>query len=101
MRQCIAGHETTVAPAPDADTRSIDVGLVLQPRHTVLEIAQLQLPKVLVDGPGRFESLAACRAIVANPDDVTLLGQQLVEHVGLRTPAISNLRCVWSTVGKT
>src|SRR6185369_15158699 len=101
MRQRVTRHETTVAPPPYPDTRAINVRLVLQPRQTVLEISQLKLAKVLINRPRRFESLTARSAIVTNPDDVTLLGQQLVKHVRLRAPTISDLRRVWATVGKT
>src|SRR6185369_12363157 len=101
VRQCIARHETTVAPSPNPNARAIDVRLALQPRHTIFEISQLELTEVFVDGPRRIHTFAARRAVIANPDDVTLLGQQLMEHVRLRTPAVSDLRRVWSTVSET
>src|SRR4051794_3968572 len=71
VRQCIARHKTTVTPSPNPDTRAINIGLAFQPRHTVFEIAQLELAEVFVNGPRRIHTFATRGAIVANPDDVT------------------------------
>src|SRR5204863_7244600 len=77
------------------------VRLTLQPRQTIFEIAQLQLAEILVNRPRRLETFATRRAIVADPDDVTFLGQQLMPHVSRRAPEVSHLRRVWSTVRHT
>src|SRR5215213_67320 len=98
MRQRVARHKTTITPTPNPDSRSIDVRLTLQPAHTIFDITQFQLTEILVYGPRRLETFAARRAIVANPDDVTLLRQQLVPHISRRAPNVSYLRRVWSTV---
>ena len=79
---------------------AIDVRLALQPRESVFQIAQFQLAEVLVNGPRRFRALAAGRAVVANPDDVALLRQHLVPHVGGAAPRIPHLRRVWASVGE-
>src|SRR2546423_1611246 len=39
MCQRVARHESAIAPTPDADARSINVRLRLQPRESIFEIA--------------------------------------------------------------
>src|SRR4051794_20444680 len=70
VRQRIARHEAAVTPSPNPDARAVNVGLALQPRHTIFEIAQLELAEVFVNGPRRIHTFAARSAIVAHPDDI-------------------------------
>src|SRR6476469_4198217 len=52
MRERITRHETTVAPAPQSNSRTINIRLRLEPRKAIFQVAKFQLAKVLVDGPG-------------------------------------------------
>src|SRR5687767_9778289 len=81
VRQRIAGHEPAITPTPNTDPRTIDVRPRLQPGHAVFEITQLELAEVLVNGQRGFETFSARGTIVADPNDVSLLREQLMPHV--------------------
>src|SRR6185369_13496100 len=94
-------HEAAITPAPNTDTRAVNIRLALQPSHTIFQITQLELAEVFINRPRCVHTLTAGSAIVADPDDVTLLGQQLVKHVRLRAPTVFHLRRVWTAVSET
>ena len=98
--QRVAGHETAVAPTPNANATAVNIGLALEPGDSIFEIAQFELTEVFVDRPRRFFTLAAGSAIVTNPDDVALLRQRLVKQIRGTTPGISDLRRVRPTIGE-
>src|SRR4029077_8579482 len=77
----VAGDVAAVTPAVESDPRAIDVGLLFQPRHAVLDVPQFALAEVPVHGPDRLAPFAAGRSVVANPDDDALLREELVIHV--------------------
>src|SRR5262245_52069523 len=92
------GHIASVAPSVQPYARAVDVRQRLEVSHTVFQIAQFQLAQVLVDRPRRFDAFAAGRTVVAYPDDVTLLRQQLLPH-RVASPGVTNLRRVRTAVG--
>src|SRR5262249_48944007 len=98
VRERIAGHEPTVAPAPNAYARRVNERLTLQPGKPIFQIPQLELAKVLVERPGRVHALTAGRAVVAYPDDVAFLRQHLMPHVRGGAPLVSHLRRLWTAV---
>src|SRR4029079_3954570 len=100
VRQGVARHEAAVAPAPKSNPASVHIRLTLQPGQAVFKIAQLQWPKVFVDRPLRLRTLPTRRAVVANPNDVTLLRHHLMPHVGRAAPTVSHLWRMRSAVGE-
>src|SRR5262245_33693006 len=100
MRQRIARHKAAVAPSVDADSRTIDARLSFQPRQAVFNILELQRAEIPVKRPDRFGSLAACRAVVADPDDDAFLREALVIHPLGAAPRISHRLRMRSAVGE-
>src|SRR6185369_11348199 len=98
--QGIARHIAAVAPSPNANAVAVDKRLALKPRHSVFQVSQFQFTEILVDRPGRFETLAAAGAIVEDPNDVSLLSEQRMPHVGRTAPCIFHLGGMWPAVGE-
>src|SRR5205823_7990191 len=91
VRERVTGHVAAVAPTPQADARTIDVRLALEPCEAVFQIAQLQFAEIFVKRPGGVDSFAAGCAVVANPYDVALFGQHLMPQVTRAAPGVAHL----------
>ena len=98
MRQRVARHEPAVAPPVNADARTVDPQLLLQPPEAVFDVAQLELAKALEDRPRRLDALAARRPVVADPDDDAFLREELVIQVVRAAPGVAHERRVRAPV---
>src|SRR5260221_12072849 len=86
--QRVTRHKSAIAPPPETYARTINIGLLLEPRKSILQIAQLQLTEILIERPGGAHALVTGRAVVADPDDIALLCQHLMPKVTGAAPGI-------------
>src|SRR5205085_9896661 len=100
VRERVRGHEAAVAPAPDADARRVNVRLTLEPVEAVLQVAHFQFAEFLIERPSRLNALVRGGAIVADPDDVTFLGEHLMPEVRDAAPSVVHLRRLRPRIGE-